>query len=266
MHLDGKRALITGSTAGLGTAIAKVLATEGASVLVHGRREEAAREVVEEIRADGGEAGFVLGDLSDDDGAAAAAAAALEAFGGIDILINNVGVYFSPAPWLESDANEWVSLYDLNVGGQVRLGTKLIPGMRERGWGRVIAIGSAVGANPSPDLAAYSATKAAILNISVGLAKDLAGTGVTSNCISPGMMLTEGALEFAQAAAAQHGWSDRWDDMQAEFTTIYAPNPTGTIGRIEDVASFVAFVASPLAAYINGANLRVDGGFSPTVN
>ena len=134
LQLIGKRAVVTGSSSGIGEAIAKALAAEGASVVVHGRREAEAKRVAAEIGAAGGKAVVALGDLSTDAGADAVARVANEAFDGVDILVNNAGA-FPQGPWLESDAAEWTDLYNQNVGSMVRLITRLVPGMKSAGGG-----------------------------------------------------------------------------------------------------------------------------------
>lgn len=265
LQLTGKRALVTGSTKGLGEHIARTLAAEGAAVVVHGRDAKGADAVVDAITAAGGTAKAALGDLGDDDQAASVVDTALAAFGGIDILINCAGLALE-YEWADGKASDWVALYNNNVGSQVRLIYPLSVGMRERGWGRVIAIGSVVGVCPPAALAAYGATKAALINMSVALAKEFAGTGVTANTVTPGTMLTPGVLDFATDAAKRFGWPETWEEMEPVFTETYAPNLTGGLGRPEHVAAFVAFVASPLSSYITGANLRVEGGYTPSVN
>jgi 3-oxoacyl-[acyl-carrier protein] reductase len=265
LQLKGKRAVVTGSSSGIGEAIAKALAAEGAAVVVHGRRPAEAKRVAAEITAAGGKAVVALGDLATDAGADAVAKAANEA-GGADILVNNAGA-FPQKPWLESTAAEWNDLYNQNVGSMVRIITRLVPGMKKRGWGRVISLASGVAVMPFPGMANYSATKAANLNLAVSLAKDLAGTGVTSNAVSPGMIITPGVEEMLKAMAPQYGLSP--DDMPAleKFAVKnMVPNPSARLGRVEDIATAVTFLASPLAGYINGANLRVDGGTVPTTN
>src|SRR5438045_62151 len=147
LQLQGKRALVTGSSAGIGEATAKTLAREGAFVVVHGRREAEVCRVVGEIETAGGKAFAAIGDLGTDEGAKRVAEATLRAIGGVDILVNNAGA-FPARPWLETTAADWVSLYDQNVGSMVRITNHLIPGMKERGWGRVIAIASAVATMP----------------------------------------------------------------------------------------------------------------------
>ena len=149
LKLNGKRALVTGSTSGIGEQIAKTLAAEGVRVIVHGRRKEEAQRVVQEITADGGSALAASGDLGSDQEAAQVASAAMSAFGGIDILVNNAGA-FPMKPWLQSTAAEWVGLYNANVGSVVRLVTQIVPAMVERKWGRVIMIGSFLGPMPGP--------------------------------------------------------------------------------------------------------------------
>jgi 3-oxoacyl-[acyl-carrier protein] reductase len=186
--------------------------------------------------------------------------------GGADILVNNAGA-FPHVPWLESTAEQWTELYNQNVGSMVRLITRLVPGMKERGWGRVISIASVVGTMPFGSSGNYSATKGANINLAVSLAKDLGGTGITSNAVSPGMIVTPGAEELLRDLAPQFGLPA--DDLAAikEFALKnVAPNPSARLGQPEDIAAAVTFLASPLAGYINGANLRVDGGTVPTVN
>jgi 3-oxoacyl-[acyl-carrier protein] reductase len=266
LQLRGKRAVVTGSSSGIGEAIAKSLAAEGVAVVVHGRREDQANRVADEIAANGGQAVVAIGDLSSDAGADAVAKVANDALGGIDILVNNAGA-FPHSPWLEATAADWVDLYNVNVGSMVRMITRLAPGMKERGWGRVIAVASGVATMPFPDAGAYSATKGANINLAVGLAKALAGTGITSNAVSPGMVVTPGVEEMLRKLAPQFNLPP--DDLAAleRFAVENrVPNPSGRLGRPEDIAAAVTFLASPLAGYINGANLRVDGGTVPTVN
>jgi len=266
LQLSGKRAVVTGSSSGIGEAIAKSLAAEGVAVVVHGRRQGEAKRVAGEITASGGKAVVALGDLATDAGADAVAKAVNEAFGGADILVNNAGG-FPQKPWLESTAAEWNDLYDQNVGSMVRLITRLVPGMKKRGWGRVIALASGVAVMPFPGMANYSATNAANLNLAVSLAKDLAGTGVTSNAVSPGMIVTPGVEEMLKAMAPQYGLPpDDFAALEQFAVKNMVPNPSARLGRVEDIAAAVTFLVSPLAGYINGANLRVDGGTVPTIN
>jgi NAD(P)-dependent dehydrogenase (short-subunit alcohol dehydrogenase family) len=194
LTLVGRRALVTGSSSGIGTGIAELLADEGVSVVVHGRNEERANAVAARIRSRGGRAGVALGDLSTDDGAAGVAEAALAAFDGIDILVNNAGgTTESPdKSWFALPTQAWVATYESNVMAAVRLIHLLVPAMRERGWGRVINIGTAAGVTPTSGQPDYGPAKAAMLNMSLGLSKALSRTGVTSNTISPGMIRTEG--------------------------------------------------------------------------
>jgi 3-oxoacyl-[acyl-carrier protein] reductase len=266
LQLVGKRAVVTGSSSGIGEAIAKTLAAEGASVVVHGRREAEAHRVAAEITKAGGKAIVALGDLSTDAGADAVAKATNRAFGGADILVNNAGA-FPHVPWLETTADQWTDLYNQNVGSMVRLITRLVPGMKERGWGRVISIASIVGTMPFGGSGNYSSTKAANISLAVSLAKDLAGTGITSNAVSPGMIVTPGVEEMLREMAPQFGLpSDDLTVLKEFAVKNFVANPSARLGRPEDIATAVTFLASPLAGYINGANIRVDGGTVPTVN
>ena len=259
--LAGKRALVTGSSAGIGTAIAERLAADGACVLVHGRREAAARRVADEIRARGGAADCVVGDLTTDAGAAAVVNAAR----GVDILVNNSGVYANRS-WSEATPEDWLALYDTNVVAMVRLIRPLVSAMRERKWGRLIQLSSGEAQVPFAFMPDYAATKAAIVNLSVSLAKELAGTGVTSNTVSPGIIVTEGVESFYRGMAKERGWGDDWRTIEARVLAEVWPCPAGRLGRVEDVAHMVAFLAHPSAGFCNGANYRVDGGATGCTN
>ena len=261
LQLNGKRSLVTGSTSGIGEAIVKTLASEGAIVIVQGRRETEAKRVADEIMAAGGKATVAIGDLATEAGAEAVVAAALDALGGIDILVNNAGI----APmgdWFQTHADTWMEIYNLNVAGMVRLINRFAPTMKEQGWGRIISIASGEASKPVVYQGAYAASKAAVVNLSVSLANALANTGVTSNVISPGLIWTEMVDKLADEMGMPQDKAEREQKLVAEW----APNPSGRLGRAEDIANAIAFVASPKADYINGANIRVDGGFVPTVN
>jgi 3-oxoacyl-[acyl-carrier protein] reductase len=264
LKLSGKRALVTGSTSGIGRAIAIALAAEGAAVLVHGRDAERAKATTDDIAATGGAASVVLADLTHDAGARLVVSAA-EDFGGIDILVNNAASTGNDQGWRAGPA-EWLDLYDTNVASAVRLIGALTPPMRTAGWGRVIQISSAAHPYPLPMRAAYGATKAALSNLTVSLSKELAGTGVTANTISPGPTLTDGFRDLALAFARHHGMGDDTDAATRALIAGPLANPSGRLARPDEIAALAALVASPLGASINGANLRIDGGFTPTVN
>ncbi|MDU9393649.1 SDR family NAD(P)-dependent oxidoreductase [Pseudomonas japonica] len=260
LQLAGKRALVTGSNSGIGRAIALTLAAEGVEVVVHGRRRPESEAVVSAIREAGGKAALACGDLVSDEQASEVAELALAAFGGIDILVANAGA-FPPTPVLDSEANDWLKLYDQNVGSAIRLVRLLAPAMIDRGWGRIITLGSIAATRPFANFGAYAATKAACVSLAVTFAKEFGGTGVTSNCISPGDVLTPAAEQHWQSVAQKNAWEGDWQAIESKIATEISPTLVGRLGRPHEVADLVAFVSSPKAAYINGANLRIDGGF-----
>lgn len=267
LKLSGKRALVTGSSSGIGVAIAKMLAAEGASVVVHGRDQARAQAVADRIIADGGKAAVACGDLSTDEGANAVGDAAIAAFGGIDILVNNAGGQGkSKNPsWFTTAVSDWNYTFESNVLAAVRLIHRLVPAMKEQGWGRVINVSTAAAITPTSAQPDYGASKAAMLNFSLGLSKALSQSGVTSNSVSPGMIRTEGLLTFLKGFAAKRGWGD--DIAKAEDYVAKGGGQTvNRIGEVEDIAFAVTTLASPMADFINGINYHVDGGISPSLN
>jgi 3-oxoacyl-[acyl-carrier protein] reductase len=256
LGIKGKRALVTGSSAGIGAAVARMLAAEGVQVVVHGRREDAARKVAGDITSSGGSARVAIGDVGTDEGARQVAAVT----GDVDILVNNAGIY-PAAGWFNETADQWNDWYNVNVASMVRLNNLLVPGMVTRKWGRVIAIASGVATKPQSGMPGYSATKAANINLAVSLAQHLANTGVTSNAVSPGIIITDGLHTMFDAMGATK------DPVEREkIAAGFAPGPVGRPGQPEEVASAVLYLVSSLAAFITGQNLRVDGGYVPTVN
>jgi 3-oxoacyl-[acyl-carrier protein] reductase len=272
LQLEGKRALITGSSSGIGAATAKLLAAEGVLVAVHGRNSERAEKVGAEIRADGGTAIVVIGDLADDDEAAAVCAKVDAEFGGADIVFNNAGGRNPSKPattgFLDIEPADWISTYNTNVVSAVRMIRHFAPGMIERGWGRFIQNSSASATSPGYMLNDYAAAKAAILNLTSGLAKALAGTGVTATTVSPGMTMTPSVQGAYMASyAAEQGWDTSLPEDELE--KLWAKHrglATVGGGRVEHIASAVAWLASPLGGYVDGANIRVDGGQNQGIN
>jgi NAD(P)-dependent dehydrogenase (short-subunit alcohol dehydrogenase family) len=258
LRLAGKRALVTGSSAGIGEAIAKVLAAEGVVVVVHGRDEGRVNAAAKAIRAEGGSAEVALGDLTTDAGADAVAAAAL-AGGPIDILVNNAG-FIGFLSWTEATVEDWAQTYNTNVISGVRMIQRLVPQMRERHWGRVIQIGGGLSQQPGAIMPHYNASLAARHNLAVSLARELKDTGVTSNVVSPGAVLTEKAQAQLTQLAQAHGWGEAWEEIEHNVTQNMAPNDVGRLARPEEIAAAVAYLASPIANYVSGATIRVDGG------
>jgi 3-oxoacyl-[acyl-carrier protein] reductase len=262
LRLAGKRALVTGSSSGIGEAIVKLLAAEGAAVVVHGRDESRANAVAAAIRATGGRAELALGDLATDAGADAVAVAAL-AFGPLDILVNNAGVVAGEAgflSWADATAADWAQAYNTNVISGVRMIQRLVPQMRERHWGRVIQIGGGLSQQPGAAGPYYNVTLAARHNLAVSLARELKDTGVTSNVVSPGAILGEKSRAILTHMAPAHGWGETWEEIERNVTQGMAPNDVGRFGRPEEIAAAVAYLASSLADYVSGATIRVDGG------
>jgi 3-oxoacyl-[acyl-carrier protein] reductase len=265
LRLEGKRALVTGASSGIGAAIARRLSAEGARVVVHGRDPERTQAVAASLGDGTSTAASVVGDLATDDGANAVIEQALNAFGGLDIVVNNAGA-FPERTWESATADDWAELFNQNVLSMVRVIRGTGEALKSAGWGRYVLIGSGVGAQPFPVMPDYNVTKIAASNMAVSLAKSLGGSGVTVNAVSPGPIRTAGAEALLRAQAKEQGWGNDIARAERHFIDTLAPNPCGRMGRPEEVADAVAFLASPLADYINGTNLRVDGGFVQSIN
>jgi NAD(P)-dependent dehydrogenase (short-subunit alcohol dehydrogenase family) len=251
LQLRDKLAVVSGSTAGIGYAIAETLAKEGARVVVNGRTQAAVTEATSKIGH--GAMGFA-GDLSD----AAKAADLVRKYPDVDILVNNLGI-FEPKPFEEIPDEDWRRFFDVNVLSGVRLARAYLPGMRRRDWGRIIFISSESAVQIPSEMIHYGMTKTAQLAVSRGIAETLAGTRVTCNCVLPGPTQSRGVTDFVEQIAKANKISA--EQVQKEF--FASVRPTSLLKRFitpEEVGSLVAFVASPLAAATNGAALRVDGG------
>jgi 3-oxoacyl-[acyl-carrier protein] reductase len=268
LQLSGKRALVTGSSSGIGSGIARTLAEEGVQVVIHGRDYGRAELVLAEIRAAGGVGVSVIGDLTSDASAGEVADRAVEALGGIDILINNAGGRRSSAPtgWDDLSISDWVDGYNTNVLSAVRLIKNLAPGMVDQGWGRIINISSFGAQSTSGQIAEYSAAKAALSNVTVGAAKVLTKTGVTVNTVSPGMIRTPALEGLLSAIAVREGLPPESDAGEKWMLANATDQTVDRLGTPEDVAVAVAWLSSPRSGFVNGANIRVDGGASKSSN
>jgi len=253
--LTDKIALVSGSTAGIGYAIASALAKEGARVIVNGRTQAAVDAAMASIAAaSAGKVEGFAGDLS----TAAAAEALVRLHPGIEILVNNLGI-FEPKPFEEIPDADWLRFFDVNVLSGVRLARLCLPAMRRANWGRIIFISSESGVQIPAEMIHYGMTKTAQLAVSRGLAEAVAGTGITVNSILPGPTRSRGVEDFVGALAKADGKS--FADFEREF--FEKVRPSSLIKRFaspEEVASLVAYIASPLASATTGAALRVDGG------
>jgi NAD(P)-dependent dehydrogenase (short-subunit alcohol dehydrogenase family) len=251
LQLKNRLALVSGSTAGIGHAIAEALLREGARVIVNGRTQAAVDTAVAGLGT--GAIGFA-GDLS----TAAGADALARAHPDIDILVNNLGI-FEPKAFEDIPDEDWLRFFEVNVLSGVRLARAVLPGMKRRNWGRILFISSESGVQIPAEMIHYGMTKSAQIAIARGLAESVAGTGITVNSVLPGPTRSRGVGDFVQTMADESGQTlDEFE--KAFFETV---RPTSLIKRFatpEEVASMVVYLASPLASATTGAALRVDGG------
>lgn len=256
IDLSGKRAVVTGSTAGIGLAIATGLARAGAEVVVNGRTE--ARTDAAMATISGIVPGAKLLGVAADVGTAEGCATLVERVPETDILVNNMGI-FDPKPFLQIEDAEWLRFYEANVMSGVRLSRAYLAPMMACSWGRIVFISSESALQIPPEMIHYGMTKTAQLAVSRGLAETAAGSGVTVNAVLPGPTRSEGVLDFLNKMAGESGKPQA--EIEAEF--IAAHRPTSIVQRfteVEEVANMVIYVVSPQASATTGAALRVDGG------
>src|SRR5580658_2043940 len=255
LQLKGKLALVSGSTAGIGLAIATTPAREGARVSLNGRAQASVDEVVAKVRSTtGGDVQGFAGDLSK----AAIANDLARQHPGVEVLVNNLGI-FEPKTFEEISDEDWIRFFDVNVVSGVLLARLYLPAMKRSNWGRIIFISSESAVQSPPEMIHYGTTKTAQLAVSRGMAEAVAGTGITVNAFLVGPTKSRGVDEFVDTLAKAEGKS--FEQFEKEF--FEKNRPTSLIKRFalpEEVAYFVAYIASPLASTTTGAALRVDGG------
>ncbi|MBY5560780.1 SDR family NAD(P)-dependent oxidoreductase [Rhizobium leguminosarum] len=261
IDLTGKTALVTGSTEGIGYAIARQLARAGADVVVNGRSEEKTATAAVRLKGEGAK------------GSVTAAAADLATAGGcdalvaqvphVDILINNAGI-FQPLDFFDADDEVWDRHWQVNVMSAVRLSRAYLPGMQKLDWGRVIFIASESGFNIPVEMIHYGVSKTADIAVARGLAKRMAGTGVTVNSVLPGPTLSEGVEAMLAEERAKTG--KPIEEVAADFVKKHrAGSIIQRAASVEEIANLVTYLASPLASATTGASMRVDGGLIDTL-
>ncbi len=260
MNLNGRRAFVSGSTQGIGYAIAKALLAEGASVVINGRSRDRVDRAVHELQAGDSDAP-VSGIVADFD-EPHEVAQLVDALGDVDILVNNVGL-FDLAPFGDIADDDWQRYFDINVMSGVRLSRHVLPSMLANGWGRILFIGSESGVNIPADMVHYGVTKAAMLALSNGLAKLTRGTEVTVNTILGGPTYSDGVADTVRTLSQAQ-------DVPADAlkAAIIGGNTTSLLQRFiepDEIANLAVYLASPLSSATNGAALRADGGVLTTM-
>ncbi len=256
LKLIGKTALVTGSTAGIGLAIAESLVSEGANVVLNGRTRERVEAAVITVKAghDNARVSGVVADLSTTEGAEKV----IQGIPDVDILVNNMGI-FEPKPFEQIPDEDWLRFFEANVMSGVRLGRFYLPKMKEKNWGRIVFISSESGVQIPAEMVHYGMTKSAQIAIARGMAETTVGTKVTVNSVLPGPTASEGVSKFVEQMAA--GQNVTKEQMEKQF--FETGRPSSLLKRFiepKEVGDVVAFVCSPLASAINGAAVRVDGG------
>jgi len=255
LQLKGKKALVTGSTAGIGYAIAKALAAEGADVIINGRKQDSVDDVCAELEPaiEGNVIGFA-GDLTQ----AEQADLLHQQHPDVDILINNLGI-FEPVSFDQISDDDWRRFFEVNVLSGARLSRLYLPSMKQKNWGRIVFMSSESGIQIPAEMIHYGMTKSAQIAIARGLAEDVAGTNITVNSVLPGPTKSRGVVDFVEDMAKQQGQS--FTEFEHDF--FEKVRPTSLIKRFattDEVAAMVCYLSSPLASATTGAAVRVDGG------
>ncbi|MFK8019383.1 MAG: SDR family NAD(P)-dependent oxidoreductase [Pseudomonadales bacterium] len=245
--LANKVALVTGSDRRTGEIIADTLAAEGATVIYHGNTEAPNKTLA------------VKGDVASEEGCAELVTAVRNLGLSVDILINNYGTADMHS-WSNSSTEKWLEMYQVNVLSAARMVQAFVQEMKDSGWGRIINLGTIGSHQPNNIMPAYYAAKGALATMGVSLAKELSSTGITVNTVAPGLIRTEQVEQGFRKRAAKHGWGEDWDTIVSNVVAKDYPNPCGRIAEREEVADLVAFLCSPRADFINGQNIRIDGG------
>jgi NAD(P)-dependent dehydrogenase (short-subunit alcohol dehydrogenase family) len=263
IDLSGKTALVTGSTSGIGHAIAKGLAAAGAEVVINGRTPAKVDAAVAAIGKVAGKGGDKVRGVAADVSTAAGCKTLVAALPDVDILINNAGI-FEPRDFFDIFDDDWSRFYEVNVMSGVRLARAYMPGMLKRNWGRIVFISSESALNIPKEMIHYGMTKTAQLAVSRGLAEMTRGTAVTVNSVLPGPTMSEGVATFVKDLAKQNGQSVE----EAAGTFVKQHRPTSLLQRfanVEEIANMVVYVSSKEASATNGAALRAEGGIIQTI-
>ncbi len=263
LELKGKRAFVSGSSIGIGMGVALELAAEGCDVAVHGRDKARTEDVARQVAKLGVKCVATIGDLAKEDEANRIADEALKALGGIDILVNNAGVALrqdNPA-WDELKSEEYINSFQVNFISGIRLARRFTPGMKEKQWGRIINVSSTTGTHVWGILVDYGSSKAALNKLTADMSKNLGPHGITVNAIIPGTIVTPANERYIAVLKQQHGWSDDPKEQEKKYIEMY-PQSVPRLGKLRDTAALIAFLASPLSGYINGAYVRIDGGMA----
>lgn len=259
LSLEGRTAIVTGGSMGIGFGIAEALAKEGADLVICARHRKELEDAADKLRTHGSKVLVVEADLTDSGDIDKVVEQATTEFETIDILVNNAGTVGANGKFDETSMEEWRAVFDLNLFAVVELTMKVVPLMQKRGWGRIINISSENGTQPYPDMIHYSATKGAIDNFTKGLSKEYASDGILVNAISPGTTYTPLVDHEMKEIAEEHGITR--EEATVRFLEEKRPHvELGRTATVDEIGAVAAFLASEKASFVNGANYRVDGG------
>lgn len=267
LGIKGRRALVAGSSSGIGAAIAERLSAEGVDVIVHGRSADSANTVRDKIVAAGGKASVLLAELDSPAKVEKLAQDAL-ATGPIDILINCAGAASTNNRWFDGPAGSWEAQFQTSTFYAVQLIRAIVPQMKERGWGRVLNVSSGAAYRAMPLHPEYAAAKLALHSVTSTLSADLGNSGVTVNTLVPGAVATQNTLESIERCAVQAGFTETGAAREARVIkeVWQAHIPLARTGRVEELSGAACFLVSELASYITNSSLKVDGGATGNTN
>lgn len=256
LNFSNKTALVTGADRNTGAVIASTLSRSGATVVIHSNHSNgSAANTAKELQ----DSFAVEGDIATEAGCNSVLEQLAAQQLGIDILVNNYGTA-SFAKWDSASTQDWLDMYQKNVLSVTRLVQGLVPGMKREQWGRIVNLGTIGSHRPGNIMPHYYAAKGALATLGVSLAQELAGTGITVNTVSPGLIHTPDLEASYRARARKKGWGEDWEKIVGHIVTEDFPNPCGRLATRQEVADLVVFLCSDNAAFINGQNIRIDGG------